>query len=72
MDDRELTRRWVDTWREAGPELERIRREEIRRLDTLETLAILEDAFNHALHSLPPRKSSGLVEMQKYFAKLRR
>ena len=72
MDERELTRRWVETWREAGPELECIRRDEVRALDTLATLAILEDAFNHALRTLPPRRWSGIVEMQAGFAKLRR
>ena len=27
------TRRWVQVWRQAGPRLERVRREELRRLD---------------------------------------
>ncbi len=71
MDERELIRRWVETWQEAGPALEAIRRKEIREADNLQVLAILEEAFNHAL-TLPPRPSSGLVEMQAYFAKLRR
>jgi hypothetical protein len=72
MEDRELIRRWVQTWKEAGPELEAIRRREIREADNLKVLALLEDAFNHAVRTLPPRPSSGLVEMQKWFAKLRR
>lgn len=71
MDDREAVRRWVKAWELAGPELEAIRRREIRELDTHEVLAQLEEAFNQAL-TLPPRPWSGMVEMQKYFAKLRR
>jgi len=72
MDDREAIRRWVETWKRAGPELEAIRRKEIEKIDSLESLAALEDAFNYALGTLPPRQSSGLVEMQEWFAKLRR
>ena len=72
MDEREITRRWVEIWNEAGPKLEAIGREEVRNADNVKVLALLEDAFNHALRSLPPRRSSGLVEMQAWFAKLRR
>jgi hypothetical protein len=71
MDEREMMRRWVETWKQAGPELEAIWREEVGRLDPLEHLEALEDAFNYALQ-LPPQPSSGLVEMQDWFAKLRR
>lgn len=35
-------------------------------------LAALKDAFNHAIRSLTPRLSSGLVEMQRYLSKLGR
>ena len=72
MDEREAIRRWVETWKEAGPQLEAIRHREIREADNLKVLAMLEPAFNHALRTMPPRPSSGLVEMQKWFAKLRR
>jgi len=72
MDEREMIRRWVETWREAGPQLEAIRRREIREADTREVLASLEGAFNHATRSMPPRESSGMVEIQAWFAKLRR
>jgi len=68
----EMIRRYVETWREARPLLDAIRHKEIREADNLKVLAILEGAFNHALRTLPPRPSSGMVEMQKRFAKLRR
>ncbi len=70
MDDREAMRRWVETWQQAGPELEAIRRKEIREADNLKVLAILEGAFNHALRTLPPRQTSGLVELHRWLAKL--
>jgi hypothetical protein len=72
MEEREMMRRWVQTWKEAGPELEAIRRREVREADNLQVLALLERAFNHAVRTMPPRPSSGMVEMQKWFAKLRR
>ncbi len=63
--------RWVETWKRAGPELEAIRQREIAEADNLAVLASLEGPFNQALRALPPRKSSGMVEMQKLLAKLR-
>jgi len=71
MDEREMMQLWVRTWKEAGPRVEAIRRREIEEADNLKVLASLEGAFNHALRTLPPRPSSGLVEMQKWLAKLR-
>jgi hypothetical protein len=49
-----------------------IRRREIREADNLKVLAMLVGAFNHALRTMPPRESSGLVEMQRLLAKLPR
>jgi len=72
MDERAMIRAWVKTWQEAGPPLEAIRRREIREADNLKVLATLEGAFNHAPRTMPPRPSSGLVEMQRWLAKLRR
>jgi len=36
--DRDLLRRWAETWRRAEVELEPIRRRELRSLDTQETI----------------------------------
>ena len=70
MEERERIARWVQTWKEAGPELEAIRRREVEEADNVQVLALLETAFNHALRSMPPQPSSGLVEMQEWFAKI--
>ncbi|MGA2184990.1 MAG: hypothetical protein ABSH47_18380 [Bryobacteraceae bacterium] len=72
MEEREMMQRWVQAWKEAGPELEAIRVREVREADNLKVLAMLEGAFNHALRTMPPRPSSGLVEMQEWLAKLPR
>ena len=34
-----MGKRWVQAWKEAGPELERLRRQELRRLDVARTIA---------------------------------
>ncbi len=72
MDEREKIGRWVKHWEDAGPELEAIRRREIREANHVEVLESLSGAFAHALHSQPMRMESGMVEMQRLFAKLRR
>lgn len=72
MTETEKIRQWVQAWKAAGPELERIRLREIREEDNLVSLKLLARAFNHATRTQPPAASSGLVEMQRYFAKLRR
>ena len=70
MDEAEQRRRWVETWKKAGPELEAIRRREIQEADNLKALESLTSAINNAVR-LPPRPSSGMVEMQRLFRKLR-
>jgi hypothetical protein len=65
-------RRWAESWKAAGPELERIRREELRRIDPLKTLALLCGPANYHLPPRAPKATSGLVEQQRPFAKRRR
>lgn len=62
--------RWVATWREAGPALERQKRAELERLETPAGLAQLAAAFAVALAQSPHRDTSGLVEQQRYFQQL--
>ena len=60
-------KRWIETWRLAGPDLERIHRQELRQLDTYRTIALL---CGPADYTRPPRAAkpwSGLVEQQAAF-----
>lgn len=66
-----MIRQWAQTWKEIGPELEKIRLREARAEDTLLSLNLLARVFNHATRTQPPGETSGLVEMQRHFAKLR-
>lgn len=68
--DPELLRHWVETWRRAGKELEKIRRRELQNIDTATAVRqLLESPTLHA--DLPPRTTAGLVEQQAWFSKLR-
>jgi len=67
--DRELMRHWVERWKLVGPQLEEIRRREIELANTQVSIRRLfpETRFSH----LPKRTTSGLIEQQAWFAKLR-
>jgi hypothetical protein len=71
-EDRELLQQWVETWERAGYELDQIRRREIESVDTREAVQQLFGRAATILSHLPPRLTSGLVEQQAWYAKLRR
>ena len=66
-----LGRRWVKTWKLAGSDLERIRRKEIRELDTYRTIAMLCGPADYTRAPRAPKPFSGLVKQQRWFMKLR-
>ena len=63
-EEKRLTLRWIETWRRAGPELERIRREEIRAADTQRAVKIFSGLVAEHLRRRPLRMHSGLVTQQ--------
>lgn len=71
MTKREQYRAYVEQWRRAGPELERVRAEELRRYryDPADADAVIEMGDSCVG---PPRLTSGLVEMQRLFMKAAR
>jgi hypothetical protein len=64
-------RQWVRNWEEAAPVLERLRDEAIRNSDTATAIEQLSDAFESARRHWTPPATSGLVEQQRWFSKLR-
>jgi len=64
-------RQWVHNWAVAGPALERARDEAIRKIDTAVAILQLSDAFESARRHWQPPTTSGLVEQQRWFARLR-
>jgi hypothetical protein len=65
-------KRWMDAWREAGKELESIRRAELRALDPLQAVAALSGTVDFFSEPFRARPTSGLVEQQRWFSKARR
>lgn len=70
--EREQYRRFVENWRRAGPELERIRRDELRAKDTRKDVAGMDALADVGLRFGKPRETSGLVEMQRWFMEFAR
>lgn len=68
--DRSPIKGWVNRWRETGKALNALRIEEFRRSDPSSVFLSLTDASEAALIAYPPKPTSGLVEMQKFFRKL--
>lgn len=67
----EQIRRWVARWKEAGARLESLRREELRHTDTQQSLISLASAFESCRLHYRPLPTSGLVEQQRWFRKIR-
>jgi|LSQX01.1.fsa_nt_gb hypothetical protein len=64
--EKEQYRRFVEHWKRAGPELERIRREELRALDTRKAIAGIDALVDIAIRHGKPRETSGLAERQRW------
>jgi hypothetical protein len=64
--------RWMQAWRNAGPALERVRRDELRTLDGHRALALLTGPADYRREPRMARPSSGLIEQQRLFMKARR
>ena len=68
-EERAALRQHVETWERAGRELEEIKRRELRAIDRQKAIQML---FGDHLFRDPSKEStSGLVEQQAWFAKLR-
>jgi len=64
-------RRWVKTWQDAAPRLEAIRRRELRQMDPYAAIAWLCGSASYHEAPRAPKPTSGLVEQQRLFRKLR-
>ena len=64
-----LGKKWVETWKLAAEDLERIKRKEIRELDTYKTIALLCYDADFSKPPYAPKPWSGLVEQQRLFMK---
>lgn len=62
-------KRWVQAWRRTGEAMERLRREELRRLDATKTIALLCGPGDYRTAPRAPKPTSGLIEQQRWFMK---
>ena len=69
-DERAQLKTHVETWRRAAIELEEIERRELRNVDTKEAIRQLF-GNNTMVQNAPKQTTSGLVEQQAWFTKLR-
>lgn len=65
-------RQWAQTWKRAGPELERIRKDELRQLDVFQAISCLCGPADYTVPPRAPKPTSGLVDQQLLFMKLPR
>ena len=65
-------KRWVDAWRLAGPELQRIQDEELRAYSHEDNWLIIDGLLELGAAHAVPREISGLVEQQRLFQRARK
>jgi hypothetical protein len=65
-------RQCIAAWQRAGPELERMRRDDIRRADTAASIPTFDGLFENAVLNYPSKPTSGLVEQQRCFHRAKR
>ena len=68
-DEIALGKKWVEIWQLAARDLDRIKRKEIRELDTYQTLLRLCGPRDYTRPRYAPEPWSGLVEQQRWFKK---
>jgi len=69
--EKELTRRWVQTWQQAGDALKAIKCQELRNYDYAKNLPVIDAMLQWAYEHRATRLTSGLVEQQYWFMKMR-
>lgn len=65
-------RAWIENWERLGPKLDALRLEKLRSVNTAEAIESLQSAYRSARLHCPSRRSSGLVEQQRWFMRARR
>jgi hypothetical protein len=62
---------WVDTWKKAGKELKKIKQQELESYDYSKHQELIDNMLRFACEHRKTRLTSGLVEQQKWFMKMR-
>jgi hypothetical protein len=65
-------KRWVEVWKQTGQRLEELERQRLRNFRYEDHVAEIDELLELAFRFAKPRTTSGLVEQQRLFAKLRK
>jgi len=65
------TKKWVKTWQRAGAALDEIKRRELRAYDYDKNRKIIDEMLQWAQDHRKIRLTSGLVEQQRLFMKIK-
>lgn len=69
--EKEALRAYVARWERAAPLLQQVRDADIRAADTAQSMRIFSGSATWAVTHRPAAATSGLVEQQRWFMKLR-
>jgi len=58
---------WVEAWKRAGEAMEKLRAEELQRLDRYRAIELLCGEYDYTVEPRAPKPYSGLVEQQYWF-----
>jgi hypothetical protein len=65
-------KRWVRAWQEASEVMEQLRRDELRRIDSLQAISHLCGSADYRVAPRAPKPTSGLIDQQAWFMKAAR
>ena len=71
MDKEKQLRAWVQAWQQAEKALKEIKRQELRSYDYEKNLPLVDSMLQWAYEHRTERLTSGLIEQQRWFMKLR-
>lgn len=69
--DKKEIRLWIETWKKAGEALKEIKRHELETFDYAKHQELIDNMLQFACENRKPRFTSGLVEQQRWFMKMR-
>jgi hypothetical protein len=71
-DDVKSLKNYARVWKQADSELRSIKRDEMRKDKIYQSILTLDENFTAVINSTSPSKTSGLVEQQQIFLRLRK
>jgi hypothetical protein len=69
--EQEQIQHWVDNWQQAGKALKAIKRQELQQYDYAKNLPLIDRMLQWAYEHRTERLTSGLVDQQQWFMRLR-